>query len=117
MSDRMQLLEEAYAIVSKYTTAVPGKWRPSITDLMVYDIIIGMHESDYEDINSMSYIWRKTPDEVMEALIDTPRIFDLEYGLEQLDEDVRDYLLEQEFIAYVDDVSDEEYKTNLEQRK
>lgn len=113
--NRMQLLEDALQHVTKYTMQDP--WRPGLVDLVVYDILIGMHESDYEDVEMMSYIWRNTPDQVMEYILNTNRGFDLEYGLEQLDEELRDYMLENNFIAYVDDVSDEEYQTNLEKRK
>lgn len=115
MSERMQLLEDAMQLVSKYTKT--DMWRPGIIDLYVYDILIGMHESDYEDIEMMTYIWNKTPDEVMQHIIDGPRIFDLEFGWEQLDEEIREYLLDNNFIVNVDDVSDEEYQANLEGRK
>ena len=116
MSDRMQLLEDALGLVGKYTKT--DTWRPGIVDLYVYDILIGMHESDYENGSTVpSYIWRKTPDEVMQHIIDKGRIFDLEYGWEQLDEDIREYLIQNDFIADPldeEEVSDEEYTTNLE---
>lgn len=117
MSRRMELLEEAYAAVSQYTSLEGYPWRPSITDLMAYDVIIGMHESDYEDVEFMDYIWRKTPDEIMQHIVDSSHLFSLEYGLEQFDEEIREYLVEQEFIVHIDDVSDEEYQANLEGRK
>lgn len=101
MKNRIELLEEAYALVSQYTTT--DYWRPSITDLMVYDIMIDWHQND-ED----SYIWYKKPDEVMQHIIDQRYIFDLQYGLEQLDEEIRDYLLNNNFIKSLDDVDEEE---------
>ena len=115
MSDRLFLLEEALFSVQKYTTTEP--WRPGLMDLWVYDMLINMHQNDYEDVEMMTYIWRKTPDEVMQHIISSPRIFDLEFGWEQLDEEIRDYLLTENFIAHVDEVSDEEYTNNLEGRK
>ena len=112
---RMQLLEDAYQAVSKYTDYrnVDNEWRPGITDLCVYDILIGMYESDYDDAEPQ-WLWKKKPDEVMEHIISSRYGFDLEYGLEQLDEEIRDYLINQDFIVDPEEVSDEEYQTNLE---
>ena len=114
--DRMQLLEDAMQLVSKYTKT--DTWRPGIVDLYVYDILMNMYESDYENGSSIpDFIWRKKPDEVMQDIIDKGRIFDLEYGWEQLDEDIREYLIQNDFIADPTDedaVSDEEYQANLE---
>ena len=112
MSDRFNLLKQAYELTGKYTT-FDSNWRPGIIDLLVYDILMGMHESDYEDSTPM-WLWRKTPDEIMEHLLIKGRIFDVEYGLEQLDEEIRDYLILEEFIVDTDEVSDEEYQANLE---
>ena len=112
----MQLLEDAMQLVSKYTKT--DTWRPGIVDLYVYDILMNMYESDYENGSSIpDFIWRKKPDEVMQDIIDKGRIFDLEYGWEQLDEDIREYLIQNDFIADPTDedaVSDEEYQANLE---
>lgn len=112
--EQMRLLEEAVAYVSKYTKNYN---RPGLMDLWVYDMLISMHESDYSSVEFMTYIWRKTPDEVMQHIIESGRIFDLEFGWDQLDEEIRDYMLENDFISHVDDVSDEEYQTNLEERQ
>jgi hypothetical protein len=114
MSERMQLIEEAFATISKYTSLKP--WRPGLIDVYAYDIIVGMHDSDYSDLPNIDYIWNKTPDEVMEALIESPRIFDLEYGWEQFDEEIREYLIENNFITHVDEATEEEIKANLEKR-
>ena len=117
MSDRMQLLEDAMLLVNKYTTT--DNWRPGLVDLLVYDIMVGMYESDYENESTVpDYIWRKKPDEIMEYIInDTNYIFDLMYGLENLDDEIRNFLIDKKFIADPtdeDEVSDEEYQTNLE---
>ena len=118
MSDRMQMLEDALELVSKYTTT--GEWRPGLMDLWVYDKLMTMHESDYDNgTDTPDYIWRKTPDEVMETIIPSNRIFDMEYGWDDFDEQVRDYLITNNFIADpmdTEEVSDEELQTNLEGR-
>mgnify|MGYP006267921767 CR=1 FL=1 len=113
MSYRMQVLEEAMLLVNKYTTL--DEWRPGLVDLLVYEILMNMYESDYDNESTVpDFIWRKKPDEVMEHIIDKGRIFDLEFGIESLDEDIRNYLIMNDFIVNPEEVSDEEYQTNLE---
>ena len=116
MSDRLSMLIDMELKLTEYSRMQP--WRPGLIDLYVYDILVGMYESDYENGTSMpDYIWRKKPDEVMQHIIDSPRIFDLQYGWEQLDEDIRDYLIQNDFIVDPTDedaVSDEELQANLE---
>ena len=114
---RMQLLEDAMLLITQYTKT--DTWRPGLVDLLTYDIMVGMYESDYDNESTVpDFIWRKKPDEIMEHIItNTNYIFDLEYGLESLDEQIRDYLITNDFIADPtdeDSVSDEEYTTNLE---
>ena len=92
----MQLLEDAYQAVSRYTSAeVNGSWRPGITDLFVYETIIGMHgaKEDLEDN------WTDTPDHVMARIIDNNVMFNVDYGFEQMDEEIREYLINEGFIA------------------
>ena len=115
MSDRMQMLEDAMQLITKYTKT--SNWRPGLMDLWVYDMLISMHESDYDNGSTVpDFLWRKTPDEVMEHIISSSRIFDLEYGWEALDEEIRDYLIMNDFIVdpLDEEVSDEEYQNNLE---
>ena len=114
MSDRFNLLKQAYELTGKYTT-FDSNWRPGIIDLYVYDILNGMYEADYY-LPDPEYLWRKTPDEIMQHIIASPRIFDFEYGWEQLEEEIRDYLTENDFIVSPDDVSDEEYQQLMEGR-
>ena len=110
--EKFEILKQAYKLTGQYTS-FDSNWRPGIIDLLVYDILMGMHESDYEDSTPM-WLWRKTPDEIMEHIISKDRIFDVQYGLDNLDEEIRDYLILEEFIVDPDDVDDEEYQANLE---
>ena len=88
--ERMQLLEDAIQSVKAYTKH-PNGWRPGLVDIWIYDILIDMHESDYESVEWQEFIWRKTPDEVMQHILDTYYLFDdLEYGPEQLHEAISD---------------------------
>ena len=91
--DRMSLLIDMQLLAAKYSHQQP--WRPAITDLWVYDTLTGMYESDQED---EYWKWKVTPDEVMIHIMSDTKLFDLEYGYEQVDEELREYLIENDFI-------------------
>ena len=114
MSKRFDLLKQANSILDEYVKS-DTDWRPVFVDLIVYDNLLGMHESDYDNGSTVpDYLWRKTPDEIMQIIIDSPKIFDMEYGWDSFDDDVRQYLIDNNFIVDPMDVSDEEYQNNLE---
>ena len=76
-----------------------------------------MYENDYDDVDYIQYIWTKSPDEVMQYIIESKDVpADLEYGWDAYDEGVREYLIKEKFVVDVDDITDEELKANLEQR-
>lgn len=106
--ERMQLLENTYELLTKYTRTEPH--RPGIVDLWVFDTLIGLHENDAEDIKDGNpyWIWQTTPDLIMQHIIDTNKWFSLEYGAEQLDEEIREYLIENDFIKDIDELAEEE---------
>jgi hypothetical protein len=112
MDNRMALLLDMQIILTKYTDK-GGNWRPGLCDIWTYNALINMHESDDED-GFQTYIWRNTPDEIMEYILQEGRIFDLEYGVEDLYEALREYMLDRKFIVNIDEVDDEELQTNLE---
>lgn len=101
---RMQLLEDAYQNVHAYTKHAEG-WRPGLVDLVVYNALMNMYESDAED---GEYIWYDTPDHIMEKIMNSGYIFDLEYGMEDLYEALREYLTDKDFIKHVDDIEEKE---------
>jgi hypothetical protein len=112
MSERMQILEEVYPLILKYTGIQP--WRPSLMDLLAYDRLINMHESDYNNgFESPDFIWLDTPDHIMEKIIESGTIFDMEYGWEDFDEQVRNYLIYNDLII---DPEDEEAITNKKEQ-
>ena len=110
----MEMLEDLQVKVTQYSLLISDEWRPGLLDLWVYDTLVSMYESDYDDVEFMSYIWRKKPDEIMQHILDTRRIFDLEYGIETFQDELRDYMTDNDFIVHIDDVSDEELQANLE---
>jgi hypothetical protein len=90
------------------------EWRPGLLDLWVYDKLIQLHESDYSnDSDIPDFIWKDTPDHIMEKILESGRIFDMEYGWDAFDEDVRLYLIENDFII---DPMDNDAVTNKEEK-
>lgn len=113
MSDRMQMLEDAMQLITKYTKT--SNWRPGLMDLWVYDQLIGMHESDYDNGTDIpDFIWHKTPDEVMQQILIDGPIFEMQYGWDDFNEQVRNYLIYKNFIV---DPMDEEYNQLTERSK
>ena len=97
MSERMDLLKDIMVQLNKYTTM--DSWRPSIVDSLTYDTLLSLHDSDYDNgSNIPDFIWHKTPDEVMEHIIQNGPIFDLEYGWDAFNDEIRDYLIMNDFI-------------------
>ena len=113
MTTRMQILEDAYQNMQSYTQMQP--WRPAIVDLCVYDMIIDMHA--LEDIENPEYMWKDTPDHIMQNIIESEYVFEMDYGLEDLQEQINNYLIENSFIISVDELSDEEYNQLTEGSK
>ena len=96
--DRIKSLEDAYQSVTAYTSQNP--WRPGLIDLIVFDYMISMHEMDGE---TDEYLWTETPDHVMQSVLDSNYMFTLEYGLEDLWEQVRLYTGMRGFVKSLDD--------------
>ena len=114
---KMALLETVYEQLCKYTQTPEDDYRPGLSDLYVYDLLISTYENNYEDVNFMDHLWRVTPDEAMFHIIENNKLFSLQYGDEILLEQLMDYLRDEELIIHVDDADEEEYTSNLEENK
>ena len=111
---KMALLETAYEHLCKYTGTPADDYRPGLSDLYVYDILLSEYDNNYSDVESMSHLWRVTPDEAMFYIIENNKLFSLEHGDEIIYEQLMDYLTDKELIIHVDDADEEEYTSNLE---
>jgi hypothetical protein len=112
MSDRIDILDSALELINQYTTA--ASWRPGLVDLCTYDCIQTLqvqHQDDAAAAQSMGglpdYIWKKTPKEIMQIIIDTNEIFDLEQGWEYFADSIRDYLIINGFIIDTTDLDED----------
>jgi hypothetical protein len=113
INDRMQLLENSLQAISAYSLKDGQYWRPGIVDLFVYDTLMSMHESDYAQLEPEPF-WTKTPDEIMQHIVETEKYFDLEGGAQDLWEELRDYLTDNGFNVDPQELTDEQYQKLLE---
>jgi hypothetical protein len=105
MSEMINNIEEAYQLVTSYTSKTS---RPGLSDLITFDILMDMHESD----NSDPYYWTTTPDVVMQHIIDSSEVFTVDYGWEDMTDAIRDYLTDNDFVKDIDDEEEEEENDN-----
>ena len=106
MSDRLDLLKNAYNDITSYTrTGGPSDWRPGLVDLFIYNNLVNAYEE--AEIDGV-YRFTDTPDNIMLKIIDSGYFLDLEYGIEQLHEDLDDYLRQNGYIVDVDTDDEDE---------
>lgn len=103
--NRIQLLEDALQNIQAYTVHEDG-WRPGLVDIFVYNYIIDMHDIDSTEENP-EYKWNDTPDHIMQKIMESGFIFDLEYGTQDLWEILRDYLIQNDFVKSIDEEEEE----------
>jgi len=107
---RMELLEDMDILLEKYMQT-SDTWRPALVDLVAFNFINGMCQNDYDGTDP-DFLWRKSPDEIMQHILDTNHYFNsgIEFGADQLHEEIREYLINNDFIVDPSDVDDEEYQ-------
>jgi len=113
MSEMINNIEEAYQLITSYTSKTS---RPGLSDLITFDILMDMHERDMSDLDP-EFIWTETPDNVMQHIIDNNQLFTVDHGWEDMMDSIRDYLTDQGFIVHCDDLEEDEYQQLLEGRK
>ena len=108
-----KLIEDAYASITAYSSK---SGRLGLQDLIVFDLLVGMHEDDMSDLQP-DHVWTTTPDEVMQSIIDSQKTFTIDFGWEDLIDSLRDYMTAKEFVVDSDDLDEEEYQQLREGRK
>ena len=96
-------IEEAYASISAYSMSTG---RLGLQDLIVFDTLVNMHQSDMDEIYP-TIIWRSTPDEIMQDIIDSKKTFIIDFGWEDLFDSLREYMTMNKFIVDSDDSTEE----------
>ena len=110
MSD-IKLIEDAWASITAYTKS---GGRLGLSDLILYDTLVNMYESDMEDSDPY-LIWLETPDHIFQKIVSDNEVsFDTRYGWESYDESIREYLTAKNLVVNSDDLEDEEYQQLLE---
>ena len=111
---RMGLLTEMFQALSKYTNQ-QDTWRPGLVDLAIYNELNDMYHNDMDNPEHADYFWKQEPDYIMNYILETNRFFDsaLEFGSEQLYEELTDYLTKNDFIVDPTEIDDEEEDQQL----
>jgi hypothetical protein len=110
--ERMDILFDINILMSRYTNS-GNNYRPSIQDYITYHILLGMYENDMSDMEP-EYIWRKKPDEVMLEIINSTELFVIDFGWEDLDESIREWVIKKDFVVHCDELTEEEYQQLME---
>jgi hypothetical protein len=109
----IQLIEDAYQSITTYSSK---NGRLGLQDLIVFDLLVGMHENDMSDLEPY-VVWTTTPDEIMQSIIDSNKTFTIDFGWEDLIDSLRDYMTAKGFIVDSDDLDEKEYQRLIEGRK
>ena len=94
---RMQLLEDALQTTVEYEKH-EGERRSGILDLLAFDIMLHLHIQDEND-----YIWSDTPDHLMEIFIASGHYFTIQFGYDDLEEQIADWLIINKYIKERDE--------------
>lgn len=115
--ERMGLLVDINVSMAKYSNGNNGgNWRPAIQDYCTFHTLVNMYESDMSD-EQPEYIWKSTPDEIMYYILENNHNFTIDFGWEDLDDSVRDFVVNQEFVVHCDEITEEEYNQLIERSK
>jgi hypothetical protein len=113
--ERLSLLLDIKIGMTKYTDADGSDWRPAIQDYATYHTLLNMYEDDYSEPTPY-ILWRKKPDEIMLNIINSDKLFTVDWGWEDLNESLREWLIEKEFIVDADELKEEEYNQLIEEK-
>lgn len=113
---RVALLESMHESLKQYTHDQES-WRPGLVDLVIYNQLTDMLTDDMDSPEAPDYLWRNDVNHIMGYILDTNHFFDsaLEFGSEQLFEELTEYLITNDFI--IDPVDDEELQQLLDEEE
>ena len=115
--ERMGLLVDINVSMTKYSNSnVGGNWRPAIQDYCTFHTLVNMYDSDMSD-EQPEYVWKSTPDEIIYYIVENNHSFVIDFGWEDLDESVRDFVVNKEFVISADDLTEDEYNQLIERSK
>lgn len=113
-NERLNLLLDIKIDMTKYTDSKGSDYRPAIQDYVTYHTLINMYEDDYSELQPYT-LWRKKPDEIMLSIIDSTKLFTIDFGWDDLYDSIREYLQQEDFVVDSDELTEEEYNKLMEE--
>lgn len=102
MDNRIKEMLHLNELITKYTETYV---RPSLSDIYAFDIILGLIN---EDPMHADHVMNSDIATIWEQVIKTDTVFSLEYGSEQMYEEIVDWLQETGNLVFKDDIEGEE---------
>lgn len=102
MDNRTAEMLELNKLITKYTET---HVRPSLSDMYAFDIILNLINEDPE---TSDYVMKSDIDSIWSQIVQSDTVFSLEYGAEQMSEEIMEYLQETGSLIFKDDLEEVE---------
>jgi len=92
-------------MITKYTETYV---RPSLSDIMAFDIIKDMINESIEDPENSDYLFKSDIYRIWADVLESDTVWSLEYGTDTMFESVAEWLQESGNMVYKEDIEEEE---------
>ncbi len=100
MDKRTEEMLELNKLITKYTETYV---RPSLSDIYAFDIILNLINEDPE---MSDHVMKSDIDAIWTQIVQSDTVFSLEYGAEQMSEEIMEYLQETGSLIFKDDLEE-----------
>lgn len=100
MDNRTAEMLELNKLITKYTET---HVRPSLSDMYAFDIILNLINEDPE---TSDHVMKSDIDSIWTQIVQSDTVFSLEYGAEQMSEEIMEYLQETGSLIFKDDLEE-----------
>jgi hypothetical protein len=97
---RTEEMLELNKLITKYTETYV---RPSLSDIYAFDIILNLINEDPE---MSDHVMKSDIDAIWTQIVQSDTVFSLEYGAEQMSEEIMEYLQETGSLIFKDDLEE-----------
>ena len=102
MDKRTEEMLELNKLITKYTETYV---RPSLSDIYAFDIILNLINEDPE---ISEHVMKSDIASIWTQIVQSDTVFSLEYGAEQMSEEIMEYLQETGSLIFKDDLEEVE---------
>ncbi len=102
MDKRTEEMLELNKLITKYTETYV---RPSLSDIYAFDIILNLINEDPE---ISDHVMKSDIASIWTQIVQSDTVFSLEYGAEQMSEEIMEYLQETGSLIFKDDLEEVE---------